>query len=165
MLGGLRQFAGGLGHQRLVRGDHGLAAFQRGQDGLARRLDRAHQLDDDVDVVAGHQFADVVGQHLDRQATVGRDPADSDATQFQGRTDAGSKVGCALLDDAHDLAADVAKPQYRYADWLLGFTHRPLTSKLSRSSTVSRRRISRVSPSRTATTAGRPSRLYRLDIE
>ena len=46
------QFAGGLGQQRLVGGDHGLAALERGEDRLAGRLDRAHQLDDDVDVVA-----------------------------------------------------------------------------------------------------------------
>ena len=40
-----------------------------------------------------------------------------------------------------------------------------LPRKLSRSSTVSLRRITRETPSRTATTAGRVSRLYLLDIE
>ena len=99
-------------------------------------------------------------------AAVVGDPAHPDAAQLQRGADAGGQVGGAVLDDAHDLAADVAQPQYRYADRLLGIAHRLLvTSRLSRSSTVSRRRIRRAFPSRTATTAGRPSRLYRLDIE
>ena len=71
-----------------------------------------------------------------------------------------------LLDDAHHLAADIAQPEYGYADGLLvADSSSYLTSRLSRSSTVSRRRIRRARPSRTATTAGRPIRLYRLDME
>ena len=60
-----------------------------------------------------------------------------------------------LPDERTTSLPTLPRPRYRDADWLLGFTHRPLTSKLSRSSTVSRRSITRASPSRTATTAGR----------
>ena len=147
-------------HQRLVRGDDRLAVLERGQDRLARRFDGPHHLDDDVDVVAGHQFVDVVGEQLDRHAAVVGDPAHADAAQHQRRTDAGGQVVGALLDDADDLAADVAQapiPLRRPASRHHSSTH--LTSRLSRSSTVSRRRIRRARPSRTATTAGRPIRL------
>ena len=115
-LGGLGQLAGGLGQQRLVGGHHRLPVFDRSQDRLAGRFDRAHQLDDDVDVVTGDQFLDVLGEHFHRHAPVVGDPADPDTTQLQRRADARGEVGCALLDDAHDLAAHVAQAQYRYAD-------------------------------------------------
>ena len=74
-------------------------------------------------------------------------------------------------DGAHDsLSWDAAsaswtyvegssRQQERYAERLSGLTHESVTSRLSRSSTVSRRRINRASPSCTATTAGRHSRL------
>ena len=104
---------------------------------------------------------------LDRHAAVVGDPAHADAAQLQRRADAGGQVGGALLDDAHHLAADVAQSQYRYADRGFSSSAHRVTSlpDSSRSSTVSRRRIRRARPSRTATTAGRPIRLYRLDIE
>ena len=159
MLGGLRELAGGLSHQRLVGGDDGLALLEGGQDGLAGGFDRSHQLDDDVDIVARHQLIDVVGEHFDRHAAVGGHPAHPDAAQHQRGADPGGQVARALFDDADDLAADVAEPQYRYADRFLVTVHGYLTSRLNRSSTVSRRRIRRARPSRTATTAGRPIRL------
>ena len=118
---------------------------------------RTHHLDDDVDVVARDQSLDVVGEHVDRHAAVVGDPPDTDPAQDQRRADARGQILRALLDDAHDLAADVAEPQYGYPDRL--FVTRYLTSRLNRSSTVSRRRIRRARPSRTATTAGRPIRL------
>ena len=114
------------GHQRLVGGDDGLALLQRGQDRLARRFDGTHHLDDDVDVVAGDQFLDVVGEQVDRHAAVVGHPANADAAQHQRRADAGGQVVGALLDDAHHLAADIAQTQYRYADWL--FVSSSLTS-------------------------------------
>ena len=123
VLGRLRQFAGGHGHQCLVGGDDGLALFEGRQNGLACGLDGSHQFDDDVDVVAGHQFFDVVGEHLDRHAAVVGHPPHADAAQHQRGPDAGRQVAGALLDDADHLAADVAQPQYRYADRLLIATH------------------------------------------
>ena len=159
VLGGLGQLTGGLRHQRLVGGDHRLALLERGENRLARRFDRTHHFDDDVDVVAGHQCLDVVGQQFDRHAAVGGDPAHPDPREAPAARRCGRQVGGALLDDADDLAADVAQTQYRYADRLLRPIIAYLTSRLSRSSTVSRRRIRRTCPSRTATTAGRPSRL------
>src|SRR5690606_41109089 len=128
------------------------------------RLDRPHELDDDVDVVARHQYLDVVGEQLDGHTAVRRAPADTDPPQFQRRADPGGQGGGALVDDAHHLASYIAQSQHRDTDRLSAGTHGHLTSKLKRSSTVSRRRISRARPSRTTTTAGRPTRLYRLDI-
>jgi hypothetical protein len=55
--------------------------FQRAEDSLAGRLDGSHQFDDDVDVVAGHQLFDIVGEQLDRHATVAGHPAHPDAAQ------------------------------------------------------------------------------------
>ena len=66
--------------------------LERGEDGLAGRLDRAHQLDDDVDVVARNQRFDVVGEQLDRHAAVVGHTADPDAAQHQRRADAGGQV-------------------------------------------------------------------------
>ena len=150
------------GEQRLVRGHHRLAVLQCGQDGVAGRFHRPHQFHDDIDVLARHQVLDVVSQHRHRHAAVVADPAHRHTAQFQRRTDAGSQVGRTLLDDAHHLAPDVAHTEHRDADRLL-VGHR--TSKLNRSSMVSRRKINRALPSRTATTAGRPIKLYLLDIE
>ena len=164
--GGLGQLAGGCGQQRLVGRHHRLAVLEGGQDRLAGRLDRAHHLDDDVDVVARHQLVDVVGEQVDRHAAVGGDAAHPDAAQLQRRADASGQVGGAVLDDADNLAADIAQPQYRYADWL--FVTCSLVTSLP-DSTDRRRSPGAGSggrcPSRTATTAGRPIRLYRLDIE
>ena len=67
---------------------------------------------------------DVVGEQLDRHATVVGHPAHADAAQHQRRPDAGSQVAGALLDDADHFAADVAEPQHRYADW--AFRHRSI---------------------------------------
>ena len=93
------------------------------EDRLARGLDRPHQLDDDVDVVAGHQLVDVVGEQFDRHAAVVGHPTHPDAAQHQRRADAGGQVAGALLDDAHHLAAHVAQSQYRYADGLFVTVH------------------------------------------
>ncbi len=123
VLGGLRQFACGHRHQRLVGGDDRLALFERAEDGLAGRLDRPHQLDDDVDVVAGHQLLDVVGEQFDRHAAVVRHPAHPDAAQHERRADAGGQVAGALLDDADHFAADVAEPQHGHADGLFVTVH------------------------------------------
>ena len=134
---------------------------------FACRLDRTHHLHDDVDVT-GYQRVDVVGEHLDRHPAIGADVSHADAAQHQWCADAGRQIVGALLDDPDDLAADVAQTQYRYADRLFvspALTTSQPTSRLNKSSTVSRRRISRAFPSRTTTTAGRPNMLYRLDIE
>ena len=92
-LGGLGQLAGRHRHQRLVGGDHRLAALQRREDRLARGFDGTHQFDDDVDVVTGDQCVDVVGEQLDRDSAVVGHPPDADAAQLQRRTDAGGEIG------------------------------------------------------------------------
>ena len=160
VFGGLRQFSGGGGQQRLVRRDDGLAVLERGQDRLARRLDRAHHFDDDVDVFARDEFFDVVGEQIDRHTAVGGYAAYADAAQHQRRADTSREVVGAVLDDANNFTAHIAQSEYRYADRLCRHAVTAhLTSRLSRSSTVSLRRIRRARPSRTATTAGRPIKL------
>ncbi len=83
--GGLCQLAGGLGQQSFVGRHDRLTLLQCRQDGFAGRFDRAHQLDDDVDVVARDQFLDVVGEQSGRHAAIVGDPADGDTAQFQRR--------------------------------------------------------------------------------
>ena len=153
--GGLGQLPGGLSQQGLVRRDDRLAVLKCGQDGLARGFDRTHQLHHDVDVGPGDQFLDVLGEQRRRYRAVTGDAPDRDTAQFQWRADARGQVGGTGLDDPHHLAADVAQSEHRDADRLVHV----FTSRLSRSSTVSRRSTSRDRPSRTATTAGRPIRL------
>ena len=49
-LGGREQLGADVGEQLLVGGDDGLAVGERGEHELARGLDAADDLDDDVDV-------------------------------------------------------------------------------------------------------------------
>ncbi len=64
------------------------------------------------------ELFDVVGEQVDGDATVRGDATDPDAAQHKRRADTGREIVRALLDDADNLAADVAEPEYRYADWL-----------------------------------------------
>ena len=69
------------------------------------------------------EFFDVVGEQVDRHAAVGGDAAHPDTAQHQGGTDAGREILGAVLDDADNLATDVAQPEYRYADHLFVTGH------------------------------------------
>ena len=95
--------------------------------------------------------------------------------QLDGRAHPGREIGGLLAQQPHDLAPDRAAAQHRDAD--RGSVHPPrrlrlpaspgthrATSRRNRSSSVSRRNSTRAAPSRTATTAGRGSRLYELAI-
>ena len=161
LLGSFGELTGRLGQKRLVGGHHRLARIECTQNAAPCGFHRTHELDDDVDVVSRNQRVDIVGEQLDRDTAVIGHTAHTDTANLQRRTDAGGEVTRAALDDPRYFAADVAQAQDRYA---YRVTH-SLTSKLTKSSTVSRRRISRALPSLTAITAGRVSRLYRLDIE
>ena len=68
-----------LGQQGLVRGDHGSAATERGQQQILGRVDAADHLDDDVNILPGDQGGGVGGQQLgwdirDAGAGAGRRP-------------------------------------------------------------------------------------------
>src|ERR1700737_5002389 len=90
--------------------------LQRGQDCLARRVTRPHHLDDDVDVFAGDESFDVVGEQIDRHTTVSDDPSHADAAQGQRRADPGGEIVSTVLDDANNFTAHIAQAQYRYTD-------------------------------------------------
>ena len=137
--------------------------LQCGQNGFSRRLDRTHQLHHDVDIVAGDQFLDIVGQHPDGHSPVIGYLAHRNTAKFQRRTDTRRQVCRTLVDDPHHFATDVS--QTKHGDTYGLVVGHERTSRLSRSSTVSLRSTRRARPARTATTAGRPIRLYRLDIE
>ena len=116
-LGGLGEFAGVVGQQRLVGGDDGLARVERGEDQLAGQLDAADHLDDEVDVVAGDE-------RRRRRWSAARpgtprsllDAAHGDTAQHHRGADAGLEVLGVLAQDAHDLAADVAEAEDRDTD-------------------------------------------------
>ena len=93
--------------------------------------------------------------------------------QLDGRAHPGREIGGLLAQQPHDLAPDRAAAEHRDADRSSVYpprrlrelrllpspgTHRA-TSRRKRSSSVSRRSSTRAAPSRTATTAGRGSRL------
>jgi hypothetical protein len=144
-----------LGEQRLVRRDHALATAQRLDQPGAGRLDAAHHLDHDVDVVALDQAERVGGEQvfLDGKVTaLAAEPPDRDADDLQRGADPGRQVVSLMVQQADDFRADGAAAQEGQAD---RFTHAHPTSNASRSSSVSRRTITREAPSRTATTGGR----------
>src|SRR5690606_11991057 len=170
-LGGLGEFAGVLGEQRLVGGHHRLACVEGGPHECARKVDAADQLDDDVHVVASDEGLRVGGEQFGGNTLVAGGVAHRDPAQLEGSPDAFLQIRCIVTNDAYDLGTDGAVSEHRDTDGAAaGRTgHRcaghSVTSKLSRSSTVSRRSRTRETPSLTATTAGRGSRLYLLDIE
>ena len=159
---GLGQLVGVLGEQRLVRGHHGLAVAQRLEQEGTWEVDAAHELDDDVDVLARDERRRVRGEQIWVQPAVFGQVADGDAAQGQGCPDAGSQRLGVLGHVADDLGSDGAHPEHRHSHGShtrRGYVAHCPTSRLVRSSRVSRRSISRARPSRTATTAGRPIRL------
>ena len=98
-----------VGDDVLVGGDHGLAHRQRRRDQRPRRLVAAHQLDDDVDVVVGHEVRRGVGQER-RPGARGRaaratsrtaTAVSSSAAPSAGRSSAGRSRSA-----ANDLASD-----------------------------------------------------------
>ena len=93
-------------------------------------------------------------------------PAHGDADQLDRRSSPGGELVGLLPEQPHDLPADRAATQQRDPDRSVGTCRaHPDTSSRNRSSSVSRRSSTRAAPSRTATTAGRGSRLYVLDME
>ncbi len=146
------------------RGHDGLARVERGEHQLRGKLDTADHLDDHVDVVAGDQRLGVGGEQFLRQAAIAVDAPDRDSAQLQTCADSGFEVGRVLADDPSTSLPTVPSREtatrWRAAPirWSLR------NSKLSRSSTVSLRKIRREAPSRTATT-GAGEQVVRLDIE
>ena len=176
-VGGLGEPGPVLGEQRLVRRDDGLARLQRLQQPRAHGLDAADHLDDDVHVRPRDQRRRVRGEQLPQLGVPVR-AAHGHPDQLDGRAHPGREIGGLLAQQPHDFAPDRAAPQHRDAD--RGSVHPPrrlrqlrllpspgthrATSRRKRSSSVSRRNSTRAAPSRTATTAGRGSRLYELAI-
>ena len=162
----LRQFTGVVREQRLVGGYDRLAGVEGRENQLARELDSTDHLDHDVDVVTTDQGLGVRRLQFLGNSAVRADTADGNPPQFQRGADASFEFLGLLTNDPDDLAPDVAEAENGHTDSAMRrFARHCDTSKLSRSSTVSLRRITRETPSRTATTAGRVSRLYLLDIE
>src|SRR5699024_1108438 len=63
-VGRVGEVVGVGGDEGLVGGDDGLAGAQGGQDQLARVVDAADDLDDDVDVLAVDEAESVIGEQL-----------------------------------------------------------------------------------------------------
>ena len=133
------------------------------------------ELDHQVDVVARDECRRVVGQEILRDLAGTAEIPHRDAADLHGSPDARPEVVGVVGDDAHHLGTDIAHAEHRDTDGarvrigcatcvLHGFGHRP-TSRLRKSSMVSRRSSSRAFPSATATTGGLMVMLYRLDIE
>ena len=144
-----------LGEQGLVRGDHRLPALERGQHQRPGRLDPADHLDHDVDVRPAHQRVGVRGEQgpVDPLGPAVPDPPHRDPRELQpGADPQGQVIGLFGQQPGH-LRPDDPAPEQGHLQGRAGSGHP--TSRLSRSSIVSRRTMTRASPSLTATTAGR----------
>ena len=107
-----------LGQQRLVRGDHRLAALQRGEQQRPGRLDAADDLDHDVDVGPGGQRVRVRGEQraVDRGGPPVPDPAHRDPGQLQPGADAQGEVVGLLGEQPGHLGADDAAAEQGYLE-------------------------------------------------
>ena len=114
-----------MGDDVLVRGDDVLAHRERGRDQRVRRLVAAHQLDDDVDGVVGHEVRRGVAE---RGRPAGRDPTaratsrTAMADQLQGRSAGRPQLGGAIEQGARDLVPD--GPRAEHGDAQPGAAHR-----------------------------------------
>ena len=157
------------GEQRLVGGDHVGPGVQRHQDVLPGRLEPSDELDHDVG--ADDEALGVGGEQMLRD--VGGawrlDIPHRDTDQLEPGAGALRELLAVLQQQRHDLGTDAARPEegnpevavfdhaapFISADVVAETEPRP-ASRDSRSASVSPRTITRASPSRTATTAGRP---------
>ena len=103
-----------VGEQRLVGGDHVLAGGERAQDEGARRLESAHQLDDDVHAGVAEHAADVAGHRQGRQVeALARAGEIGVGDGGQREAAAGALLEHRALrgEDLHDAGADGAEAQ------------------------------------------------------
>ena len=108
-----KQLAAVLRDQGLVRRDHVLAPLQRVHHPRERRLDPADHLDDDPDLRIVQHVPRIGGEQLRverRVALPGRIPHE-DLFDHDLRAEAPLDVVLILLQDAHNAAADVPRPQ------------------------------------------------------
>ena len=146
-----------LGQQRLVGGDDALAGPKRLDQPGPGRLDPADHLDHDVDVVALDQTERVGGE---QRRSTGRSPRSRPgrrtaiADQLQRGADAGGQVVGLLVQQPYHLRPDRRRSRASRPGPTSPHIRYP-TSSARRSSSVSRRTITRDPPSRTATTGGR----------
>ena len=156
LLGDREQLGSVGGEQRLVGGDDVGARVHGELEVGARRLEAADQLDDDVGTedqrlgVGGDQVLRDVGGALRLRVAHG------DTHQLEAGADAAGEFvavleqqGCHL--GSHGSGAEDGDTQVAVFDHV---RHSHVSA--SRSSSVSRRTMTRAAPSRTATTAGRP---------
>ena len=130
--GDLGQFGPGGGQQRLVAGDDGLAAAQRRLDQLVGRMEPADQLDDDVDVVPGHQCGGIGADEVPvdgRCAGLVR-VGHGDPDQLEADAGAGGDVVGTGEEYLGQRAAHVAAPEQRHADRGRGVRVRPVGGAL-----------------------------------
>lgn len=128
-LASLGELAGGLCHQRLVRGDHRTCRFPAPSGWPCapvsgpRSTHRCRRC-------RRNQGVDVVGEQLGKGRRDRRDLAHPDAAQFQRAPMPGNQIGGAVVDDAHHLGAHIALTPLRrwaYASLALTQTRRSST--------------------------------------
>ncbi len=169
LLGRLEELGAVRREQRLVRRDDVGARGDGREDVGAGRLDAAHQLDDDV-CPEDERFR-VGREELSRDGRVARclRVAHRDAHELEPGADALRQLLAVLPHEARHLGADRAAAQQGDAQVPVLDHRAPFTSgdaaagapasRASRSASVSPRTMTRASPSRTATTGGRPIQL------
>src|SRR6185295_13523598 len=107
------QFGADVGQQLLVGGDHGLARLQRRGDQLARRLDPADYLDDQVDRGIGYDRVSVAGEHAFGQIDIAfaAEVANGDRTHLEAHASTGFDGGLLRHHQIDEGGTDVAAPQ------------------------------------------------------
>ncbi len=152
------------GEQRLVGRHHTRPRGHGRQDEAARWLDAPHDLDDDVGT-AGREGRRI-RRHQGRVDAIARSRGitHGDSGEDQRRADARLKISCVLNQEPGHMGSDGATAEQGDAKGgghagqcprRCGQMPQAPGSRASRSSSVSRRRMTRSTPSRTATTAGR----------
>ena len=106
--------------QLLVRGDNRLAVLECREDQLARRLDAADDLDDEVDRRILDDFRGVAGEQAlgDRHGALTRQVAHGDTCDLEAQARASLDGSRALFDEPDERAADVATTEDADADGL-----------------------------------------------
>src|SRR5262249_38683036 len=129
------------------------AAAQRLDEPGTGRLDPADHFDDDIHVVAFDQAQRVRGEDIGpnrEQPPVPVRAPHTDPDQLERRSDPGGQIVGLVVQQPYHPGADNPAAEARNLDR----THAPPMSNARRSSSVSRRTITRTAPSATATTGG-----------
>jgi hypothetical protein len=144
-----------FGQQRLVGSNHALAVRQRIKQQRAGRLDAADDLDDEVDIVACDELGGVGRHEFSGDVRVSCWTTHCDAGEFEWSTDSRRELVSLFVEQSNHLRSDDTAAEQRDFQRIAHVRSPRPGSSRKRSSSVSRRKTTLDTPSRTLTTGGR----------